>query len=74
MTATYTLNPHEIKPFLKIVEQTYVGRSVRITIESFSDNVSGEETHERMLRALEAEKQGDFVHTMTIDELEAMAQ
>jgi hypothetical protein len=74
MKATYTLNPNEIGAFLEAFQAAFSGRSVRVTIESFSDTESPEEIHARMLRALEAEKHGDFVHTMTIEELEAMAQ
>jgi hypothetical protein len=74
MKATYTLNPNEIGTFLKVFQATLSDRPVRVTIETFSDTESQEETHSRMLRALQAEKRGEFVQTMTIDELEAMAQ
>jgi hypothetical protein len=74
MKATYTLNPNEIGVFLKIFQTTFSDRPVRVTIETFSDTESQKETHARMLRALEAEKRGEFVQTMTIDELEVMAQ
>jgi hypothetical protein len=74
MKATYTLNPNEIGFFLKVFRATFSDRPVRVTIETFSDADSQEETHSRMLRALEAEKRGELVQTMTIDELEAMAQ
>jgi hypothetical protein len=74
MRATYTLNPNEIGAFLKVLQATCSDHSVRITIESFSDAESQEQTYARMRRALDAEKNGDFVQTMTIEELEAMAQ
>jgi hypothetical protein len=74
MKAIYTLNPNEIGVFLKVFKTTFSDRPVRVTIETFSDTESQKETHARMLRALEAEKNGDFVKTMTIDELEAMTQ
>jgi hypothetical protein len=59
---------------LEIFQATFSGRPVRITIESFSDIESPDETRARMLRAFEAEKKGDFVQTMTIEELEAMTR
>jgi hypothetical protein len=74
MKATYTLNPNEIGAFLEAFKATFSGRPVRVTVESFSDTESPEEIHSRMLRALEAEKHGDLVHTMTIEKLEAMVQ
>jgi hypothetical protein len=74
MRATYTLSPNEIGVFLKVFQATFSDRPVRVTVETFSNTESQEETHARMLRALEAEAHGEFVETMTIDELEAMAQ
>jgi hypothetical protein len=42
---------------------------LRVTVETLPDT---DDTYQRMVRSLEAEKHGELVHSMTIDELEAM--
>jgi hypothetical protein len=48
---------------------TFVASNLRGAVEMLPNR---DDTRQRMLRALEAEKRGEFVHSMTLDELEAM--
>ncbi|GHT79401.1 hypothetical protein FACS1894130_07990 [Spirochaetia bacterium] len=43
---------------------------VKVTVETVSETQM--ETNNRILQAVEAEKRGELVHTMTIEEIEAM--
>jgi hypothetical protein len=77
MIVTYQIKPYEADDFLKMFRNTFLEKEVKITIETISsetDSIAQETTRQQMLKALEAEKRGDFVHTMTIEELEAMVQ
>jgi hypothetical protein len=55
--------------FLQAFKASFAASNLRVTVETLPDT---DDTYQRMFKALEAEKRGDFVHSMTIDELEAM--
>jgi hypothetical protein len=46
-----------------------MANNLRVTVETLPDT---DDTYQRMVRSLEAEKRGELVHSMTVDELEAM--
>jgi hypothetical protein len=72
MTTTFQVQPYEAESFLNIFRKAFGTKKVKVTVEPVGE--TQEETNARFLEALAAEKRGDFVHTMTVDELEAMVQ
>ena len=79
MTATYQLEPYELTDdFLKQLKDTFDGRKVTITVEEAQDETAyllGNEANRKiLLERLESVKKGVVKHTLTMDEIEAMAQ
>ena len=79
MTATYQLISYELTDdFLKMLKETYYNREVTITIEEAVDEtdflLKPEANRKHLLAGVEAVRQGRFVHTMTFEEAEALAE
>jgi hypothetical protein len=69
MTTTYHIKPNEVDAFLQIFRASFMANDLLVTVETLPDT---DDTYQRMVRSLEAEKRGELVHSMTVDELEAM--
>jgi len=77
MDVTYRLNPEELNDdFFKTIKQTFFGKKIAITVEEVPDEteylLSNEANREHLLRAIEDNKHGRNVHTMSIEEMESM--
>jgi hypothetical protein len=77
MEVTYRLKPNEInEDFLKTLKETFWGKKIAITVEEIEDEteylLSNEVNRKHLLDAVEDVKNGRTVHTMTLEELEAM--
>jgi hypothetical protein len=70
MIATFQIKPYEADTFFKVFLDSFAAREVKVTVETVSETQT--ETNNRILQAVEAEKRGELVHTMTVEELEAM--
>ncbi|GHT89176.1 hypothetical protein FACS1894137_18060 [Spirochaetia bacterium] len=70
MIATFHIKPYEEDTFFKVFHDSFSAREVKVTVETVSETQT--ETNNRILQAVEAEKRGELVHTMTVEELEAM--
>ena len=76
--------------FFETIKERFGGREIKITIEeSYSEDLSSvedaasdetefllrnEANRKLLLAGVEAAKQGSFSHTLTLDEIEAMAE
>ena len=79
MIATYQLEPYELTDdFMKRFKETFHGRKIIITVEEAHDETAyllgSEENRKVLFERLEAVKRGNVKHTLTMDEIEAMAQ
>ena len=77
MTATYQLKSHELTDeFVKAVKETFYDKEITITVEETFDETAyllrNEANRKCLYERLEAFKQGKRVHTMTIEEIEAL--
>ena len=70
MIATFRIKPYEADTFFKVFRDSFSAQEVKVTVETMTETQA--ETNNRILEAIEAEKRGEFVHTMNIDELETM--
>ena len=70
MIARFQIKPYEADTFFKVFRDSFSAREVKVTVETMTETQA--ETNNRILQAVEAEKRGELVHTMTIEELEAM--
>jgi hypothetical protein len=74
MTATYTIKAHEIEDFLRLFKTDYANRDITVTVET-AETSPQEATNRRILQTAAAENSGTPPYkTMSIEELEAMAQ
>jgi phospholipid N-methyltransferase len=79
MTAIYQLKTYELtEDFFKMLRDTFQGKEITITVKAPHDEtaylLSNEANRKHLLAGVEAVKQGKFVHTMTLEEAEALAQ
>jgi hypothetical protein len=79
METIYKLKPYEVsEEFLRDLFQTCRDKAITITVEHPQDETAylldNEVNRKILLERIEAAKQGKFVHTMTLEELEAMAK
>jgi hypothetical protein len=77
MDITYRLKPEELNDdFFKMVKQMFLGKEVTITVEEVQNEtdylLSNEANRAHLLQAVEDIKHGRNVHTMSIEEMEAM--
>ncbi|MDR2553251.1 MAG: hypothetical protein LBD31_08820 [Treponema sp.] len=77
MDVTYRLKPEELTDtFFKIMKETFSGKEVSITVEEIQDEtdylLSNRANREHLLKAADDMKNGRNVHTMDIEEMEAM--
>jgi hypothetical protein len=79
MEATYRLKPYELTDgFFKMVKEAFYDKEITITIEEPFDETAyllrSEANRKMLLAGVEAVKQRKTVHTMTLEEAEALAQ
>jgi hypothetical protein len=79
MDVTYRLKPSELTAdFLRILQETFMGKEIAVTVREIQDTteylLSDEENSRRLYKALDDAKNGRCVHTMTLEEMEAMIQ
>ena len=77
MEVTYRLKPEELNDdFLKTVKQMFLGKEVAITVEEIPDEteylLSNEANREHLLKAVNDIKNGQNVHTISIEDMESM--
>jgi hypothetical protein len=77
MNATYQLKPYELTvDFFESLKQTFKDRDIVLSVKAIQDEtdflLSTEANRKQLFEALEAAKKGEFVHTMTLEELDAM--
>jgi antitoxin YefM len=77
MDVVYRLKPNEINDdFLRVLKNTFLGKEIAVTVEEIPDEteylLSTEANRKQLLQAVEDIKNGKCVHTMTIEEMEAM--
>jgi hypothetical protein len=77
MDITHRLKPNELNDeFLKILKDTFRGKEIAVTVEEIEDTtaylLSTEANRTHLYDALESVKNGQCVHTMTVEEMEAM--
>ncbi|WP_059369857.1 hypothetical protein [Treponema endosymbiont of Eucomonympha sp.] len=70
MIATFQIKPYEADTFFKAFRDSFSVREVKVTVETMTETQA--ETNIRILQAIEAEKRGELVHTMTVEELAAL--
>jgi hypothetical protein len=80
MQAVYQLKPDELTDdFFKAVKERFKGREIQITIEERpldeTEYLLQDEANRRhLLAGIKADKEGRSSHTLTLEEIEAMAQ
>ena len=80
METVYQLKPHELtEDFLKSIIERFGDKEIKITIEEepFDETefiLRHEVNRTRILAEVEAVKQGKFSHSLTLEEIEAMAK
>jgi hypothetical protein len=79
MKAVYKLKPYEVdEAFFKTIKELFNSGDITITIEEEQDEtdylLSNEANRKHLLESVEAVKQGKTVHTLTLEEAEALAQ
>jgi hypothetical protein len=79
MDAIYHLKPNELNAdFFKVLQDTFMGKEIAVTVSEISGTteylLSNEENRRRLLKALDDVKNERNVHTMTLEEMEAMVQ
>jgi hypothetical protein len=77
MDVTYRLRPDELTiDFFKILQETFMGKEITVSVREISGTteylLSDEENRRRLYTALDDACNGRFVHTMTLEEMEAM--
>ena len=77
MDVTYRLKPNELNTdFFRILQETFMGKEIAVSVKEISETteylLSDEENRRRLLRALDDAQDGRSVHTMTLEEMEAM--
>ena len=77
MDVTYRLKPEELNDdFIKAIKQMFLGKEVSITVEEVPDEteylLSNDANREHLLKAVEDIKHRRNLHTMSIEEMEAM--
>ena len=77
MTATYQLKSHELTDeFVKAVKETFYDKEITITVEETFDETAfllqNKVNCDFILKSIEDYKQGKRVHTMTLEEAEAL--
>ena len=81
MEAVYQLKPDELTDdFFKAVKEHFAGREIKITIEDQQPQdeteylLRNEENRKHLLAGVKAVKEGRCSHSLTLEEIEAMAQ
>ena len=79
MDVIYRLKPDELNiEFFRILQETFMGKEIAVTVTEISETteylLSNEENRRRLLKAVDDVQNGRSVHTMTLDEMETMAQ
>jgi len=79
MDVTYRLKPDELNNnFFRILQETFMGKEITVSIKEISEPteylLSDEENRRRLLKALDDAQDGHCVHTLTLEEMEAMIQ
>jgi len=79
MDVTYRLKPDELNiDFFRILQETFLGKEIAVSVREISGTteylLSDEENRSRILKALDDSQNGHCVHTMTLEEMEAMIQ
>ena len=80
METVYQLKPHELTDdFFKTLKERFGNREVKITIEDepFDETqylLQDEENRKILLKRIAAVKEGKVKHTLTLEEIDAMAQ
>jgi hypothetical protein len=79
MDVTYRLKPDELNTdFFRILQETFMGKEIAVSVREISGTteylLSDEENRRRLFRALDDAQDGHCVHTMTLEEMEAMIQ
>jgi hypothetical protein len=77
MDVTYRLKPGELnEDFLNILKNTFWEKEIAVTVEAIEDEtaylLSDAANRKHLLDAVEDIKNGRNVHTMTVEEMEAM--
>ncbi|MDR1839298.1 MAG: hypothetical protein LBQ93_06945 [Treponema sp.] len=77
MDVTYRLKPDELNNnFFRILQETFMGKEIAVSVKEISGTteylLSDEENRRHLLRALDDAQKGHCVHTMTLEEMEAM--
>ncbi|GHT95688.1 hypothetical protein FACS1894141_4770 [Spirochaetia bacterium] len=77
MDVTYRLKPGELNDdFLTILKNTFWEKEIAVTVEAIEDEtaylLSNSANRKHLLTAVEDVKNGRTVHSMTVDEMEAM--
>ena len=79
MEAVYQLKPDELnEEFLQRIKDFFGNQEIKITIEVPHDETAylmqDEEYRKKLLERIESVKRGVVKHTLTIEEIEAMAK
>ena len=79
METVYKLKPYELNDdFLKTIKELFYDKEVTVTINAEHDETAyllrSEANRKVLLAGVEAVKQGKTVHTMTLEEAEALAR
>jgi len=77
MDVTYRLGPNELTvDFFRILQETFMGKEITVSVREISGTteylLADEENRRRLYTALDDARNGRFVHTMTLEEMEAM--
>ena len=76
MTATFQLKSYELTEDLFKKLKSFEGRDITITVKEPHDETAflmrNEANRRRILKSIEADKQGKVAHTMTLEEAEAL--
>ena len=79
MDVTYRLKPNELNTdFFRILQETFMGKEIAVSVKEIPGTteylLSDEENRRRLLKAVDDAQNGRCVHTMTLEEMEAMIQ
>ena len=77
MDVTYRLKPSELNDdFLVILKNTFLEKEIAVTVKAIEDEtsylLSNSANRQHLLDAVEDVKNGRTLHSMTVDEMEAM--
>ena len=76
MDVTYRLRPDELTiDFLRILQETFTGKEIAVSVREISgatEYLLSDEENRRLYAALDDAQNGRFVHTLTLEEMEAM--